>query len=102
MKQIINGKVYNTETATLLATWHNDLPDNDFSSLLEKLFITKKGQYFLYGNGGAMTWCAQSCAGGFCGGKVIKLVNQREALEWCEHRQIDPDLVASIFDVTEG
>lgn len=102
MKKIIDGKIYNTETASRLATWHNDLPDNDFESLLEKLYVTKKGQHFLYGNGGALTWCAQRSGNGTCGGNVIKLFTPAEALEWCESREIDPDLVASIFNLTDG
>lgn len=102
MKKVIDGKVYNTETAVLLATWHNDLPDNDFSSLLEKLFVTKKGQHFLYGNGGALTWCAQRSGNGSYGGKVIKLMGSNEALAWCERREINCDLVAALFEIVEG
>lgn len=102
MKKIIDGKIYDTDTAARLAFWCNDLPDNDFNSLDETLFRTKKGQHFLYGNGGALTWCSQRSGNGSYGGKVIKLLSPSEALEWCENRDIRADLVAMLFNLIDG
>lgn len=102
MKKVIDGKIYNTDTAERLAFWCNDLPDNDFGSLDETLFRTKKGQHFLYGDGGALTWCSQRSGNGSCGGKVIELMSSGEALAWCERREINCDLVAALFEIVEG
>ena len=55
MKQIINGKTYNTETATELGHYWNGLSDSDFRHISESLYRTKNGRYFLAGEGGPMT-----------------------------------------------
>lgn len=55
MKKIINGKMYNTETATELGNFWNGLSTNDFRNLSETLYRKKNGEFFLYGQGGAMT-----------------------------------------------
>lgn len=47
MKRIINKKVYNTETATLIAETTNGLSYSDFNCIKEDLYRTKKGQYFI-------------------------------------------------------
>ena len=44
MKQSIDGKVYNTETAKKLAHYWNGLGASDFGNLSEDLYITKKGK----------------------------------------------------------
>lgn len=55
MKKIINGKMYNTETATELGDFWNGLSTSDFRNLSETLYRKKNGEFFLYGQGGAMT-----------------------------------------------
>lgn len=54
MKKVINGKVYNTETAEEVASYSFS-NSNDFRYIREKLYRTKKGNWFLYGEGGPMT-----------------------------------------------
>ena len=51
MKKVINGKIYNTETATLIHQWDNGRR-GDFSSCEEDLYRTKKGAFFIHGEGG--------------------------------------------------
>lgn len=52
MKKTINRKVYNTETAELIATT-NVSTFGDPAGYEESLYQTKKGLYFLCGKGGA-------------------------------------------------
>lgn len=52
MKKTINRKLYNTETAELIASI-NVGTFGDPSGYEESLYQTKKGLYFLYGKGGA-------------------------------------------------
>lgn len=60
MKRVINRKVYNTETATLVAEFDNGLGYNDFNAVREKLYITKKGNWFLHAWGGAASEYAET------------------------------------------
>lgn len=85
MKQIIDGKMYNTETAELLEEYFNDLPRGDFHCIDEALYRTKKGAFFLAGHGGALTKYAQPCGNcGTCGGDGIFPLSEAEAREWME------------------
>jgi len=46
MKKIINGKVYNTDTATQVAQKTNGFNSNDRWYRSEELYKTTKGNYF--------------------------------------------------------
>ena len=46
MRKIINGKLYNTNTAIFIAEWDNGLNFTDFNYKSEELYVTKKGNYF--------------------------------------------------------
>ncbi len=52
MKKIIRKKLYNTETANTLEVRHFSY-FGDSAGYEERLLQTKKGDFFLYGNGGA-------------------------------------------------
>jgi hypothetical protein len=83
MIKIIDGKRYNCDTATELGHYWNGLSNSDFRHLSETLYVTKKGNYFLYGSGGAMTKYSKSCGNASCGGKDIVPLTKKEAFEWC-------------------
>jgi hypothetical protein len=80
MKKIINGKRYDTETAEKVHTWDNGHYPGDFHMYEERLYRTKKGMFFLYKVGGAMSSMARSCGGNsYCGGADIEPLTDDEA-----------------------
>ncbi len=103
MKKVINGKIYNTETATCIADWDNGRYGRDFGRCEESLFVTKKGVYFIYGDGGAATrWSVPVGNNGSAGGDGIEVLSKAEALEWCETHGVNADTIAEYFEVQEG
>ena len=84
MKQVINHKVYNTETATILATFDNGHSHTDFAYLKEDLYVTAKGSYFLAGEGGASTKYREVSGNSTGPGEKIIPLTGKEALDWCE------------------
>ena len=102
MKRIINGKIYNTETATLIANWSNGMYRNDFGYCYESLYVTKKGAYFVAGDGGALSRWSVSCGNGQVGGSGIEALTEAEALEWCEVHDIDADVIEQHFSTDEA
>ena len=102
MKRIINGKVYNTETAEKVAFWDNDLFANDFGYMSEALYVTRKGNYFIHGKGGATSKYATHAYGGRMAGESIVAITEKDALEWCEAREIDTEIVSSRFEIEEA
>lgn len=103
MKKVINGKVYNTETATQIANWDNGVYGSDFNACDESLYVTKKGTYFVAGEGGALSRWSESCgSNGRQGGEGMEVLTKAEALEWCETHDVDADTIAEHFEVEEG
>jgi len=82
--KIIDGKRYNTETATCVAAWDNGLGYSDFRHCEESLYRTPKGAWFTSGAGGAMTSYSQACGDSTGGGEDIRPLTDDEALEWLE------------------
>ncbi len=72
MKQVIDGKTYNTETATKVGRYWNGLCPGDFRAMDESLYQTKKGAWFLAGKGGPMTKYSVSYGDATGGGSGIE------------------------------
>lgn len=102
MKKIINGKVYDTETAKQLGAWDNGLGGNDFGAVEETLYRKKTGEYFLYGWGGAGTRYAQPAGTNFWrSGERIMPLSFAEAKAWAEEK-LSGEKYEQIFgEVTE-
>ena len=61
MLKIIRGKKYDTDTATSICIYDNELPNDDFNYSQRRInFIKRTGEYFLHGTGGAKTKYATS------------------------------------------
>ena len=85
-KVVINGKVYNTETAELLHKWSNGYYYTGFKlACREALYRTKRGAYFLAGEGGALSKYAQSHGNMRSGGGGITPLDEAGAIKWLEH-----------------
>ena len=100
MKQIIKGKKYDTNTATLLGEMSHSNP-RDFGYVHEELYIKRTGEYFLFGEGGAMTkyrtWIDNSS---WTGGEKITPITEKDAREWVE-QNLDADDYERIFGKVE-
>ena len=87
MKKIVNGLVYNTETAKEIVSWSNNLSGGDFNHCRESLYRTKNGRWFLCGSGGPMSKYSVSCgSNSCCGGSDIEVITEVEAQEWLENK----------------
>lgn len=100
-RKIINGKLYNTETATCVGRYYNSLSTSDFRFFEEELFSKHTGEYFLSGEGGPLSKYAEYLDDG-CRtyGKDILPLSLDEAKEWVEHHMSADDYVKE-FGVVE-
>lgn len=87
MKKIINGKSYNTETAEEIVSASSNCGKSDFRWFKESLYRTKKGNYFLAGEGHAMTKYATHYDNMSGAGNGIFLLTKKEALNWLENNE---------------
>lgn len=101
MKKIINGKMYNTETAVKLGAGESCLPVNDFGYYKEALYRKRTGEYFLYGEGGARSkYATQRELNSFGPGDGFTPLTENEAKLWAE-RYLDADEYCEIFGEPE-
>lgn len=84
MQKVVNGKRYNTETATLICEYSFS-HFGDFKYVQEELYITKNGNYFIAGEGGPLTCYAKSLGNNSTGGSSeIRPLEKMEAFEWAQ------------------
>ncbi|MBW2631253.1 MAG: hypothetical protein JRC90_05745 [Deltaproteobacteria bacterium] len=95
MKRIIDGKVYDTETAELIEEESFSNP-RDFHHTFQSLYKTKKGAYFFHGGGGPMTEYAIDLGNNNTGGSSnIWIVEQEDALKWLG--KVNPEKALELF-----
>ena len=100
MKKIINGKMYNTETAKELG-YDSYSNSRDFNYWCETLYQKRTGEFFLHGEGGANSKYAEmvdmNC---WCGGERIFPLTMEQAKHWAE-RHLSADEYEDIFGEVE-
>lgn len=103
MKKVIDGKTYNTETATMIAGDNSPYGVTDFAWEDTALYKTAKGAFFIAGEGNAASrWSTSLGNGGRGPGKGIETLTPAEALAWCEANDVDADIIAKHFTVEEA
>lgn len=100
MKKYFNGKVYDTDTAALLAE-HEHSYKSQFDWYRERLYRKRTGEFFLYGEGHAASpYCTYCSDGGTDPGEKICPLTYEEARAWAEQK-LDTDDYDKIFGVPE-
>lgn len=99
-RKIINGKLYDTETAEFVGSYSNGLGVGNFRNSSEELYKTKKGRWFLCGEGGAMSAWSESYGDSQGPGENIIALTEDEAKEWLEEHS-DADTYEQHFDIEE-
>lgn len=104
MKKIINGRTFNTETATHVCDLPCTANRGDFHWHETALYRSPRGQFFVAGRGGARSvWAQPLCGGGAGAGDGLRLVTDDEAREHMERAGCDEaDFLAHGFDIQEG
>lgn len=85
MRKVIKGKLYDTATATKVAEYENMADVRNFHWFCTTLYRKRTGEYFLHGEGGAMSPYGRSCGQNeWCGGESIRPLTYDDAREWAE------------------
>lgn len=100
MKKIINGKLYNTETARKVGGWDNNITDNLYWTS-ETLYQKQRGEFFLHGEGGPGSKYAEpSGQGNWSSGEKIIPLSYDAAQAWAEEH-LDADTYQAFFGQIE-
>ena len=102
MKRIIDGKIYDTRTATCIAEACSHVGKSDFGWWEEELYVTPRGRFFVHGEGHAMSRWAKPCGNMRGPGSGIEALTEAEAVAWCERHNIDPDDVSEYLKLEDA
>jgi hypothetical protein len=85
MKKIINGKLYDTDTAKEIDCCSHGEGPRDFRYYAEYLYKKRTGEYFLYGEGGPMSRYSVAVGNNsWSGGEKIIPLTLDAARKWAE------------------
>ncbi len=97
MKKIIDGKLYDTDTAKELCDLSPiGFSSSDFRWEDTRLYVTKKGAFFIAGEGNAMTRWAKTVGDTRSGGEGLQLIDEAEARDLIE-RHGSIELFTEVF-----
>lgn len=100
MKKVINGKLYDTETAREVGS-DSYLYPRDFNHWVETLYVKRSGEYFLHGQGGPRSRYAVSVGqNSWEGGEKIIPLSFENARKWAEEH-MDADDYAEAFGMPD-
>ena len=101
MKAVIDGKKYDTEIAEQIAEDGYSY-SGDFRYWYEVLYRTKKGNFFVAGEGGALTKYAVPVGNNSTSGSErITPLTRQEAFEWCERHGATEAIETHFSDLIE-
>lgn len=100
MKRIIDGKLYNTDTAEFIGEASNTWRVSDYSYYHEELYRTKKGSFFLYGKGNGASKYRSYEGDGFGPGEKIVPCSVEDAKHWVENH-MSPEDYEEVFGAVE-
>lgn len=101
MRQIINGKKYNTETAKELGTYSNSGYWGDIDHFRETLYLKRTGEFFLVGEGGPTSKYAELVdTNTWTGGVRVAPLTIDQAKAWAE-KHLSVDEYEEIFGEVE-
>lgn len=96
MKKIIKNRLYDTTTATEIAHRSTPVSTSDFSYTRETLYRKRTGEYFIHGEGGALSRYASRDYDGMTWGEDILPLTYDTARDWAE-RYMDVDAYQAEF-----
>ena len=95
MKKVINGKVYDTETAKRVGEYEPNPYRSDFNWFCETLYHKKTGEFFLHGDGNANSKYSRSCGQNeWCGDEKIVPLTYEETQKWVEEYLTGDEYIA--------
>ena len=83
-----------TRILTTIATWSNGMPEDDAEYIAESLMRTWDGSYYLYCEGGEMTFYSK-----FSDGVLVKAMSKAQAYEWAVEKGLVDQVEAWLKDV---
>ena len=92
MRKVIQGLIYNTDTAAEVCRVPCSLARTDFGWHRTTLYRTPRGRFFVAGEGGPLSRWGEKVAGNnWVAGSGLQAIGQAEACELMEAAECDPE-----------
>lgn len=91
MKRIINGKMYNTETAKKVT--YADHRNGNFNEFEESLYKKRTGEFFIHGEGGPTSAYGHSQGNCLYSGEKIIPMTETEVKAWLERNELTDEYI---------
>lgn len=102
MKKVINGKVYDTDTARKIGCFDYGLGDR-ISGWSETLYVKRTGEYFLLGEGGpGSKYSVCTGVNDSSGSTKIFPLSYNDACKWAEDNLDVDEYIAEFGAIAEG
>ena len=103
MRKVIDGHAYDSYKAHEVGEWDNGQAYGDLDAVMETLYRTKAGLYFVHGEGGARSRYAQhDSLGGWTGGESVTPLSAKDARRWAEEHLTEEEYEAEWGTPDEG
>lgn len=97
MKKIIQGRLYDTETAKRCGSYESNPSKSDFHWYRESLYQKKNGEFFLHGEGNAASpYCAKVAQNELSRGEKIIPLTYEGTMKWAK-AHLGSDEYSAIF-----
>lgn len=97
-REVIDGKVYDTQKAREVCYTGNNLRGRDLSAEVSYLYLTPRGRWFIAGRSGPMGRFTEQAGGGTIGASGILPVDVDEAYRLAERSgDLEPEQLAELF-----
>ncbi len=98
IQKVIGGKCYDTSDASLIGCIYSGRRRGDFRWLREGLYKSRRGEFFLAGQGGPSSkWVNDSVAGG-----GLKILTEEEAMVWAQQNNVPSFIIKQHFGKLES
>jgi len=87
MREVYNGKIYDTDKAEEIASRANGYYKSDHGYYEESLYRTPKGTWFLAGEGGPASHYAERVGNASIGGSGVTPISEVDAFNWLQDYQ---------------
>lgn len=84
MKKIVNGKLYDVDTAERIHEWDNGYQCNDAHYVSKDLYRTQKGNWFIVVFGGPLSEFGNKCGNNYHSDQYIQALDASDVVEWLE------------------
>ncbi len=83
-KYISGGLRYNLHQSMKIGWYESPCPANEYHYFKEALFVTAKGNFFLVGEGNALSRYRERCEDLWGGVPALEPISKRQAFQWAE------------------